>query len=414
MSTLYRAAWILPVETPPVHDGWLLVDRGRIAAVGAGTPPAFQSEVHLGSAAILPGLVNAHTHLELSWMRGRVPPSTRMSAWIRDLMRLRREVHRDDPLAMAAAVGELRRAGTSLVGDITNTFASFHALGASPIGGCVFYELLGFNHPTPAARVAEAAAMAREANGGANLPRMGGADPPGPRVHVSIVPHAPYSVSPALFREIAALAQRERWVTSVHLGESAEEIEFLLTGRGPWRELIEELGVWDESWRAPGTGPVAYLEGLGAVTCRTLVVHGVRLTDPELARIRDIGATLVSCPRSNEWVGAGSPPVARFYGSGVRVAVGTDSLASCPDLNLFSELAAMRRLAPEVPASRLLHSATLAGAEALGFGDEHGALTAGRRADVIAVAVPAGTTDVEEYLCSGIQPDAVRWLAPGT
>jgi cytosine/adenosine deaminase-related metal-dependent hydrolase len=90
--------------------------------------------------------------------------------------------------------------------------------------------------------------------------------------------------------------------------------------------------------------------------------------------------------------------------------VGTDSLASCPDLNLFSELAAMRRLAPDVPASRLLHSATLAGAEALGFGDEYGALARGRRADVLAVAVPHGTTDVEEYLCSGIGPEAIRWL----
>jgi cytosine/adenosine deaminase-related metal-dependent hydrolase len=318
---------------------------------------------------------------------------------------------------MAAAVAEARRAGTSLVGDITNTLASLPALGASPIGGCIFYELLGFNHPRPAGRVAEAAAMAREANArAADFCRRGAdlssrADLSVPGVRVSIVPHAPYSVSPALFREIAALAEREQWVTSVHLGESADEIEFLRTGRGPWRELIEELGVWNDEWRAPGTGPVAYLEALGAVTPRTLIVHGVQLTDAELARVREIGAAIVTCPRSNEWVGAGQAPIARFHASGVRVAVGTDSLASCPDLNLFSELAAMRRLAPEVPASWLLRSATLGGAEALGFGQHFGALAPGRRADVIAVAVPAGTTDVEECLCSGIQPDAVRWLA---
>ncbi len=411
MSTLYRADWILPIESPPIHDGWVLVDERRIAEVGAGPPPPVRNEVTLGSVAVLPGLVNAHTHLELSGMRGRVPPSSRVSGWIRDLMRLRREGHRDDPLAMAAAVGELRRCGTSLVGDITNTFASFHALAASPIGGCVFYELLGFNHPRPAERVAEAAAMTREANRRAADAGSSGAGLPGPRVRASVVPHAPYSVSPALFREIAALAEAEQWVTSVHLGESAEEIEFLRTGRGPWRDLIEELGVWNDGWRAPGCGPVAYLDTLSALTRRTLIVHGVQLTDDDLARVRDRGATVVTCPRSNEWVGAGQAPIARFYASGVRVAVGTDSLASCPDLNLFSELAAMRRLAPDVPASRLLHSATLAGAEALGCAGEHGALSAGRRADLIAVGVPAGTTDVEECLCSGIQPDSVRWLA---
>jgi cytosine/adenosine deaminase-related metal-dependent hydrolase len=139
-------------------------------------------------------------------------------------------------------------------------------------------------------------------------------------------------------------------------------------------------------------------------------VHGVQLTDGELRRLADIGATLVTCPRSNEWVGAGPPPVSRFFASGVPIAVGTDSLASCPDLNVFSEVAALRRLAPEVAASRLLHAATLGGASALGFGEVAGTLSVGRRAEVIAVAVPDGTTDVEEYLCSGIQPDAIRWL----
>jgi cytosine/adenosine deaminase-related metal-dependent hydrolase len=401
-ATLFRARWILPISSPPVREGWLLVEGARVRGLGDGAAPPGATEVDLGSSAILPGLVNAHTHLELSWMRGRVPPSARMSSWIRRLMQLRQEVHRDDPLAMAAGVAEARRAGTSLVGDITNTFASIHALGASPVGGCVFYELLGFNHPRPVERVAEAADMIRDANA-----RLGD---PGRRVRASVVPHAPYSVSPALFREIAALAEREGWVTSVHVAESVEEIEFLRTGGGPWRELIDSLGVWNPEWRAPATGPVAYLEQLGAITPRTLVVHGLQLTDDELARLAEIGATVVTCPRSNEWVGAGHPPVSRFFVSGVRVAVGTDSLASCPDLNLFSELAAIRRLAPDVPASRVLHAATLAGAEALGFGQECGALAPGRRAEVIAVSVPDGTTDVEEYLCSGIAPDAIRWL----
>jgi cytosine/adenosine deaminase-related metal-dependent hydrolase len=210
-----------------------------------------------------------------------------------------------------------------------------------------------------------------------------------------------------MLRAIGSIAAREQWRVSVHVGESLDEIEFLRTGRGAWRDLLESVGAWTGAWRPPGTGPVAYLDQFGLITSRTLVVHGVHLTDDELARVAARGATLVTCPRSNRWVGVGDPPVARFYASGARVAVGTDSLASCPDLNLFAELLAMRRLAPDVPASRLLHSATRAGAEALGFADEHGAVAPGLRADLIAVPVPAGTTDVEEYLVgSGLELSA--------
>ena len=149
---------------------------------------------------------------------------------------------------------------------------------------------------------------------------------------------------------------------------------------------------------------------MGLVTGRLLAVHGTQLTDPELARLAEAGATVVACPRSNRWTGAGTPPVERFYGSGVRVAIGTDSLASVEDLNLFQELAAVRRLAPGVPAARLLESATVIGAAALGFASEFGTLEPGKRADAIAVSLPAGVEDVEEYLLSGIQPGEIRWL----
>jgi 5-methylthioadenosine/S-adenosylhomocysteine deaminase len=142
-----------------------------------------------------------------------------------------------------------------------------------------------------------------------------------------------------------------------------------------------------------------------------LAVHGVYFTDAELARLAAAGATLVTCPRSNRWTGAGVPPVERFYASGVRVAVGTDSLASVDDLNLFAELAEVRRLAPGVPAARILESATLAGAVALGFDSELGSITPGKRAQLLAVRLPAGVADVEEYLLSGaIEAGDLYWL----
>jgi cytosine/adenosine deaminase-related metal-dependent hydrolase len=144
-----------------------------------------------------------------------------------------------------------------------------------------------------------------------------------------------------------------------------------------------------------------------------LAVHAVHLDDGALEALRDAGGIVVTCPRSNIWVGAGLPRVSHFYGVGVPVAIGTDSLASTPTLNMFDELAELRRIAPDVAAASLLDSATRVGATALGFGVEYGTIEPGKRAALIAVDLPAGTTDVEEYLVSGVPSDAVRRLSTG-
>jgi cytosine/adenosine deaminase-related metal-dependent hydrolase len=135
------------------------------------------------------------------------------------------------------------------------------------------------------------------------------------------------------------------------------------------------------------------------------------MSPEDLARLAARGATLVTCPRSNGHTGAGAPPIEEFYASGVRVAVGTDSLASAPDLNVFAELATLRALAPSVPASALLASATIEGARALGFDGEYGSIEPGKAARLVAVALPPGTADVEEYLVTGIGPDQVSWVS---
>jgi 5-methylthioadenosine/S-adenosylhomocysteine deaminase len=155
---------------------------------------------------------------------------------------------------------------------------------------------------------------------------------------------------------------------------------------------------------------VGYLSNLGFLDGRVVVVHGVQCDGDDLTRLASLGATIASCPRSNQHVGAGPPPLEAFYAMNVSVAFGTDSLASVADLNMFAELAEARRLAPRVPAGHLLRSATWAGARALGFDREFGSLEPGKRASVIAVRVPGRVSDVEEYLVSGlIGPDSVTW-----
>jgi cytosine/adenosine deaminase-related metal-dependent hydrolase len=203
-------------------------------------------------------------------------------------------------------------------------------------------------------------------------------------------------------------------VSSVHLGESPEEIEFLAYGTGPCRDLLMTLGAWTDEWKAPAVSPVEYLADAGFLDSRVLAVHGVQFDGDDLTRLRALGTTVVSCPRSNRYVGVGDPPLEAFYAMGVKVAFGTDSLASVRDLNLFNELACARQLAPRVPARALIESATRCGAAALGFGDDFGTIEVGKRGALIAVRMPVGVGDVEEYLLSGIEPSAITWLDPET
>jgi len=351
----------------------------------------------------MPALVNAHTHLELSYLRGAIPPTDRLLDWIRAIMAMRREY--PDPGdariidAARAAIVEARSSGTGLIGDISNTLVTARLLREAGVPAQVFYELLRFNASDPESMTREARARADAA-----------ASPEG-LVRVSLAPHAPYSVSPGLFAAIRAdLDAHPGQVSSVHLGESPEETEFIRRGTGPWRALLEELQVWTGAWEPPGTSPVAYLERLGFLDRRVLAVHGVQLAGDDLDRLRSLDMTVVTCPRSNRYVGVGAPPLEAFYAMSVNVAFGTDSLASVPDLNLFSELAEARRIAPRVQARSLLESATLRGARALGFEDEYGSLQEGKRAQLIAVRLPGEVSDVEEYLVGGIEPSAVTWL----
>jgi len=395
--TAYRAAWVCPIDRPPIRDGVVIVDDGRIVSVGPRTPEPASRD--LGNVVLMPGLINAHVHLELSWLRGRVPPSASFTDWVKQLMALRRGTEPADDASviepMQAAIHELQASGTVAVGDISNSLASPAVMRAAGLGGVVFHELLGFQE-RDGGMVERTRAMRAACTG---EPR------------VSLAPHAPYSTSPELFQAIRAEVDGSACrVISVHLGESPEEGDLLLTGGGTWRAMLELIGVWRDDWTVPRCGPVAYLDRLGVLDACTLVVHGVQFDAAELARLAAIGATLVTCPRSNEWVGVGAPPIARFYESGVPVAVGTDSLASVADLNLFNELAAMRAIAPRVPAARFLESATQVGARALGLGDQLGSLTPGKRAEILAITLPGPVDDIEEHLVSGVDPSRIRHL----
>jgi cytosine/adenosine deaminase-related metal-dependent hydrolase len=401
----YHAAWILPISEPPIRHGWFAVDGGRVVAMGAAGKRVLSDGaqvVDLGDVAVLPGLVNAHTHLELSYLRDEVPPASQFVTWIRGVMQAQRQ--HPDPggreilEAVDAALEEAAACGTAIVGDISNTLVTVGPLMRSRLAAVVFYELIRFNTTDPSGvvdrAVGELEALA-----------------PNDRVRTSLAAHAPYSVAPLVLRAIRHAVDRQPFVPcSIHLSESAEEIEFIRSGSGPWRTLLEEIGSWDPAWVAPGGTPVQFLDESGFLDGRVLAVHGVQMTTADLDRLVARGTTLVTCPRSNGHTGAGAPPIEDFYNYGVKVAVGTDSLASAPDLNVFAELATMRALAPTVSAAALLDSATRQGARALGFDATYGTIEPGKSGRLLAVSLPADADDVEEYLVGGIEPHQIRWV----
>ena len=398
------AQWVVPVVGEPIRHGFVSMDRDfRICEIGSRYHDPDRA-MHV--SVLLPALVNAHTHLELSFLRGRVPPSDNFNEWVTTLMELRRSEPNPDAgdivSGARAAIAEARKTGTGLIGDVSNTLVTVDLLKDAKMPAHVFYEQLGFNVADVPGKITQArAAIAAALGSGENGD-----------VRISLAAHAPYSVSPALFKAVRAdLSSAPHAITCVHLGESPQEVQFLRDGSGPARVMLERLGVWTDTWTPPAASPVEYLRDLGFLDASTVVVHGVQFDTNDLARLRSIGATLVSCPRSNVHVGAGSPPLESFYESGVNVAFGTDSLASVADLNMFNELAEARRIAPSVSARRLLESATLNGARALGRDRDFGSFEIGKRFVFTHVALPPRRVpDVEEYLVGGIEPGAINRL----
>lgn len=392
---IVRARWVLPIDGPPIENGWIRLTGGVVREIGRGRP----TEAHddLGDAAILPGLINAHTHLELSWMKGLNPPSASMYEWIRRLMALRREQSppEEEQAARASeALTEARSLGTLAFGDISNTLLSARVFARQDVPAVLFHELLGFAPHDYEARARDGANAVQDAVTG--------------QTRAGIAPHAPYSTAPELFQATTREAAARSLPMSVHLGESPEEVEFLMTATGPIAELLRTLGVWRDDWRPPGCDPVTYLDRLGVLKPGLLVVHATQLKPDALTTLAARKCVIVSCPGANRWIGNGPPPIDDFYASGCTVAFGTDSLASADALDMFAELSLARGIST-APHARLLESATRGGALALGLDESYGRIAPGARGPLLAVQVPSRATDVEEYLVSGT-PRELQWV----
>jgi cytosine/adenosine deaminase-related metal-dependent hydrolase len=389
---LLAASWVVPVTAPPIRDGRVAVDAGRIVWVGRpGDPGEPEGSVRdLGAGVLMPGLVNAHCHLELTGLRGALAAyldgphrGSRFVPWVREMLRARGRL---EPAAAREAtrqgIEELGSTGTVAVGDVSNELGHLDLLDESGLDAVVFYELIGWDP----ARADQVLALAE---GRVDQVRE-------ERVEVRLAAHAPYSVSAALF----ALLVSRGGPASVHLAESPEETRFLRDGGGELAAFLEER-VGRVAFDPPGTSPVRYLDSLGALRPGVVAAHCVQVDPEDRALLAERGGHVAVCPRSNRNLGIESAPVPEMLRAGVRLCLGTDSAASVGTLDLMQDVAALRREFPDLDPAVVVRMATAGGAEALGF-RELGSLEPGKRAALaFASADGAPLTEPLEFLASG-------------
>jgi len=382
--TVHHAPWVIPVAAQPIRDGCVAVREGRIVALGSDLAGDVSVE-HDG--VLLPGLVNAHTHLQYGPAFADLATSgLPFPEWIAEVTRRRSALTDADWLEQAkASAAQALSSGTTAVGDIVGSSAI--AAGRGALQGISYVESVGIDD-------------ARWAGGeAARLAALFG-QPKSP-LTLGISPHTPYTVGSAVLVELVKLARAQGVRLHPHLAESAAEVEFVATGTGPLAAMLERFGLRMELLgRGSGQTPTAYLDSLGGLGSDVHVAHGIYLDAADRALLRRHRTAVALCTRSNRILGAGAAPVADYRREGNPVAVGTDSLGSSPDLDLLAELRALRDLALAQGSERdgldewLVRAATAGGAYALGRGDSLGVLAAGVRADF---AIVQGDPHADPY-----------------
>jgi cytosine/adenosine deaminase-related metal-dependent hydrolase len=399
-QTLYRARFVLPISTPLIEDGAILVESGLVRAVGCYHQLAADNPntdvIDFGESVLLPPMVNAHTHLELSafgeWAVAAGEPKSPQAFvdWILWLVRIRRTVSEAQIKdSLSAGLQLSLRAGTGAVGDIFTTLSAVDAFLNTPLNGKIYAEVLGQDPALVDERLVDVKALA--------------ARQPARNLIWGLAPHSPYTLSSSAIDKVFAFAKEHAFQCSIHLAESTDETEFLHDGTGEIADKLYASAKWNPLTSSPpGCSPVSALCGEGRLKGGDMVVHGVHVDMADIEQLKEKGCALTLCPRSNATLDTGKAPVASYLEAGVPLALGTDSLASSGSLSIWDEMAfASKWFAGAAEPSQWLEIATLGGAKALGLQERIGQLAPGLEASFQVVTLPEmpDAEALEETLC---------------
>ena len=411
-----RARWVLPIRRPPIENGEVVIEAGRILHVGKSTGRA--ADIELGNSALLPGFVNVHTHIEYTVLRGLLEDMA-FFPWVRALTALKAHLTLDDWI-VSATVGaaEMLSAGVTTVGDCSDSGAAVNALIASGLRGIVYKEVFGIESQPPILDIVRALDN-RLAELRAQIFRSGADD----RVGLGVSPHAPYTVRAELLTALASYCRERNLGQQIHLAESPAEAELFSRNSGEFVEMFQRRGIAFESRGATAIDHVLHCGVFGAPT---VAVHCVQATPDDVVSLAENGASVAHCPRSNGKLAAGFAPLADIRRAGIAVGLGTDSTVSGNAVDFFEEMRfalynsrARERDPLALTARSALEMATSGGARVLGLDSDLGTLEPGKRADFIAVRLdglhlqPAPDDSVEAALVYGARATDVSLTVVG-
>ena len=399
MKQIYRARTLVTMDGPPLEDGAVAIEDGRIVAVGRSAEVRAQqigTVTDLGEVVLLPGLINAHCHLDFTALRGAIARQRSFADWIGQINGLRRDLSDDDYLeSIGHGFAEARRWGTTTIANIESMPALLQRMAPPPLRTWWFAELIDVRPRLPAAEMVQDAM----ANFAGTEGWLGG---------LGLSPHAPYTVSPALSALASEAARQNDLILTTHLAESAEEMEMFRDGRGKLFDLLQSLGrPMTDCGR--GQTPLAVMLARGVIDQNWIVVHLNELIEEDFARLeRGPRFHIAHCPRSSRYFEHAPFALRRLLDLGFNIGLGTDSLASNWSLSLFAEMQMVRETHPWLAAERILEMATANGARALRQEHSLGKIRVGYRADLIALPLEDSAGDLFENIVNWEKP--VPWM----
>jgi len=411
---IYAADVILPVTSEPVKNGAVLVKDGRVVSVGSAEALIAKNRdedvKEFKNALLMPGLVNLHGHLECSSFDFLAKP-TPFSQWLDGIINASRKMQRND-WQDAARVGVQKyiESGITCTADITRTGAGLQAIAEMGMPAVIYFEAVGIDDRNLSDLVVDMLEQLKSAESVAKARNL----------KVGLSPHSPYTLSSEALKICSEISKEYDLPLSVHLSETKSEVELVKDGTGPLADALSRRLKLDII-KNGGSGklPAEFLDGFGLLTNSLIAAHGVWLSDAEIELMKERGASVAVCPTSNELLKTGDAPVGKFIEHGLRFGIGTDSIASNPEIDLLLEARKLRSLLEKQPGAtggrslvspkEIIKMITIDAANLLGYGNELGSIEPGKRADFVIAGYDDQATDPYDYLVSNASKSSISY-----